>query len=219
MSECQLNQSAPRRAWGDSREWLLNHIIAWFLAFFLPGGGTMLTTWLIPSNIDTRTAALYGFLAGLAGLLLLLIGTYIWNLFRAPYRQRNEVRKQVIVQAKHEDIISHFASIVREADTLAIINVRERDVTDEILREAINWTRKAINDVSNILGEIRNKQIRTIAELPLDGELKDEHFKVPYARSTFGHELGLIRDRHYKVYYWLKEFIETSLPTLDKEDS
>ena len=173
--------------------------------------GTVLT----PPEASKLVSALYPTVGTIIGALVGFGIIYLAMFFRAPYRQRNECQKQVVVWGKHEDTISHFASIIKEADALAIINAGERGVTDEILQEAIIWTRKAINDICGKLGEVRNQQIRTIAELPLDGELKDEHFKVPYARSAFGHELGLIRDRHYKVYYWLKEFIETSPPNPD----
>lgn len=66
----------------------------------------MLATWLIPSNIDSRLIALYGFLGGLGGLLLLVIGVYGWNLFRAPYRQRDEaiIEKDHVRQEKEREI-------------------------------------------------------------------------------------------------------------------
>ena len=95
-------ETAPHRAWRDNTQWLLNHIVAWFLAFIVPGGGTMLATLFIPANVDLKVAALYGFLGGIAGLLLVFTAVYAWNLFRAPYKQRNEARD--ISRAKSEPI-------------------------------------------------------------------------------------------------------------------
>lgn len=93
MEEHPLELSAPKRAWEDSKKWLFNNVFPWVLAFALPGVGTMLATWLIPLDSPLTLSALYGSLGGLAGLLLLFGGTYAWNLFRAPYRQRDEARK------------------------------------------------------------------------------------------------------------------------------
>lgn len=93
-------ESTWSRAFGDSKKWLLDHFVSWFLAFLLPGGGTLLVTWLLPPNADLKESALLGFLGGLAGLLLLFIGTYILNLLRAPYRQRDEIRILLLKRPK-----------------------------------------------------------------------------------------------------------------------
>jgi hypothetical protein len=85
-----MRETLWSRARRDSNKWLLDHIVAWVLAFILPGVGTMLTAWLVPPNVDLRIDALLGFLGGVTGLGLLFAATYIWNLFRTPYRQRNE---------------------------------------------------------------------------------------------------------------------------------
>lgn len=93
--ESNLKESSWSRAKRDSKRWLLDHILAWFLAFLLPGIGTVLVTWLIPLNADVKVIALFGFFGGLAGLLLLLGITYSWNSFRAPYKQRNEAQQRI----------------------------------------------------------------------------------------------------------------------------
>ena len=55
----------------------------------------MLAAWLLPANVSVLRAALYGFLGGLLGLILLLVFTYMYFLIRAPYIQRNEARNRV----------------------------------------------------------------------------------------------------------------------------
>jgi hypothetical protein len=60
----------------------------------------VLATWLIPPDADLRLSALLGFLGGIGGLLLLFLGIYGWNLFRAPYRQRDEARALVLAKPK-----------------------------------------------------------------------------------------------------------------------
>ncbi len=89
-------ETAPQRAWNDTKDWLLNHILAWFLAFIVPGGGTVLAAWLIPPTMDFKLAALYGFLGGIAGLLLLMVGTYVIQLVLALKKQRDEARDEVV---------------------------------------------------------------------------------------------------------------------------
>ena len=86
-------ESAPQRAWNNTKDWLLTHILAWVLAFIFPGSGTVLTTWLIPPITDVNLIVLYGFLGGVAGLLLLFGSVYFIYLIIAPYRQRNEARR------------------------------------------------------------------------------------------------------------------------------
>jgi len=86
-------ETSPQRACKDFKEWLRNHIAVQPLSFFVPGGGTMLATLLIPSDTSVVLAALYGFIGGALGLGLLYLGIYVFQLFRAPYRQRNEARK------------------------------------------------------------------------------------------------------------------------------
>lgn len=57
----------------------------------------MVATWLIPADATSGgMIALFGFLGGLLGLVLLGLGVLVWNLYRAPYRQRNEARGTVI---------------------------------------------------------------------------------------------------------------------------
>lgn len=98
MEQRSLNQSAPRKAWEDTKKWLLDNVISWFLAFLLPGGGTMLATWRLASNVGIMRATVYGFIGGLLGLLLLLGITYVVHLVLAPIRQRNEAIKSVIAR-------------------------------------------------------------------------------------------------------------------------
>jgi membrane protein implicated in regulation of membrane protease activity len=88
-------ETAPQRAWKDTNTWLFNHIIAWILSFVLPGVGTVLATFFIPPNVTIGMAGLYGFLGGVAGLVLFVAITYLVHVFITPYRQRNEARAKV----------------------------------------------------------------------------------------------------------------------------
>ena len=106
---------------------------------------------------------------------------------------------------------------MREADNLKIIGANDSTPElDTILDEAIIWTKKAIQETTRMLGTIGEKRIRSETELPLTGEIKDEDFMVPFARTIHANKLSLVRDRHYKVYYWMRDFIETASLNPDK---
>lgn len=86
-------ESTSKRIWEDTKSWLQNHIIAWFLAFFLPGGGSVLATLFIPPTMDFRLAAFWGFISGLVGLALLVGGTYGIQSILVLKKQHDEARK------------------------------------------------------------------------------------------------------------------------------
>ncbi len=91
-----MQESSWAKAKRDSREWLVSHIIPWILTYILSGGGTVLITLLLPPDINGWMLTLYGFVGGFCGLCLLGIGTLVCNIFRAPYKQRNEARIRVL---------------------------------------------------------------------------------------------------------------------------
>jgi len=120
----------------------------------------------------------------------------------------------------HEETVSRLASLVEEAGKLDIIWVRDNDeATNTAIQEAVRWAIKAVSEVKRRLGSVPSKQIRTEAELPLDGDVKEADFDVPYSHTQHGSRLGLIRERHYKVYYWIKNYIANAQPTPDEDGS
>lgn len=55
----------------------------------------MLATRFVPPNVDPWMSAWYGFLCGLGGLLILFASVYVVEFLWAPYKQRDEARKEV----------------------------------------------------------------------------------------------------------------------------
>jgi hypothetical protein len=149
--EYPINQTSCSRAKQDTDTWLLNHIVAWFLAFLLPGGGTMVATFFIPPNADIRIAALYGFLGGLAGLLLLVVGVYVWNLIRAPYKQRNEARALLLGKSKSVPL-QNKTELIR-----AIGRIRQKSLDLMISQEQLNQDRSPYSMDSNSISN-RDKE-------------------------------------------------------------
>ena len=90
-----INESIGRRSWNGTKHWLLDHIVAWFLAFFVPGGGALIAALVAPPAISVWGAALLGFAGGIAGLVLLFVAVYVIQFWLAPYKQRNEARERV----------------------------------------------------------------------------------------------------------------------------
>ena len=104
-----------------------------------------------------------------------------------------------------------FAQLVREAEGLGIIwaNGRESNI-DTLCTEAIEWTIRAIKAVAFEVGHIKDLQVRSISELPLQGDITDQDFDVPLAHVKHGDRLSLIRERHYAVKTWLRDFVQSS---------
>lgn len=116
--------------------------------------------------------------------------------------------------------IDFLAELVNEANGLKIIQANESTPElDSLFAEAINWTKKAIKEITNNLGVAEGKKVRIETELPLNGEISNEDFMIQYSHSKYDSKLGLIRDRHYKVYYWIKDFIQNLPSNFDKEGS
>lgn len=90
-----LSEKAIRRAYSDT-------VSAQKTARFMWGGEAVLATgggaWLVaiaPEGISDFEQIVRAIIGGLIGLVAALLLILIWNLFRAPYRQRNEARNMV----------------------------------------------------------------------------------------------------------------------------
>ena len=142
-------------------------------------------------------------IVGLAIVLLVV--------FESAYRLDRMNRK--LIPSHTDTIISSFAQLVREAEGLRIIWANERDPDiDTLCTEAIEWSIRAIKAIAGKVGHMQDLQIRSLAELPLQGDITEQDFDVPLAHERHGDRISLIRKRHYDVKYWLRDFIQTLQP-------
>jgi len=71
----------------------------------------MVATLYIPDNASVTKSGLYGFIGGIAGIALLMFGTYLVHTIITPYRQRNEARTNIKrLQQKLEPKLRMFFS-------------------------------------------------------------------------------------------------------------
>ena len=88
-------ETAPRRAFGDTKKWLLGSFIAWILASIIPVGSGVLAAIFISTTASLVRQSIYGAIGALVALALFLFITYLTHLLIAPYRQRNEARSEL----------------------------------------------------------------------------------------------------------------------------
>jgi hypothetical protein len=85
-------ETAPRRAWGDTKKWLLGSFIAWILVTLVIG---VISAIFIPVENTLPYRAMAGLIGVVVAILLIVIITYLIHLILAPLRQRNEARLEV----------------------------------------------------------------------------------------------------------------------------
>ena len=164
---------------------------------------TALVTLATVPSAALNTAVLWAAMSAFAILAVVLSGIY--GILRLGKRR------------VWRETIARLSDLLKEADGLKIIWATDKSA-DEACGEAVIWARKTIVEIHRRLGPIADQQVRMKAELPLQGEIKDADFEIEKSYSKHSSEalkLSLIRERHYDVYYWLRDFIASALPTPD----
>jgi len=89
------NESARHRAYKDTEK-VLGFLWYQVGLVMIGGVGAILGAFLIPDGANTTTQAWYGTLGAIVGVLGLIGLTFVIAILTAPYRQRNEARKQAV---------------------------------------------------------------------------------------------------------------------------
>jgi biopolymer transport protein ExbD len=92
-------ENSPKRAWQDTRQWLLNSLVAWTLVAVIPVGCGVLSVLFIPQKASLLAQATRGAIGAIVGLVLFIFLVYIVHLIITPYRQRGEARDSLIAKA------------------------------------------------------------------------------------------------------------------------
>ncbi len=109
---------------------------------------------------------------------------------------------------KHEETISHLASLMREAEGLRVASANKQTPELNIIcQEGITWAMKAIADISVRVGKTAEIKIRSELELPLEDEIREEDFYTQPAFTGYEHDFEFVRHRCNAVRNWMQKFI------------
>ncbi len=138
-----MAESTCRRAWKDTERFRRSTLFFWgceALGAVLFGVGGAL---LLPEQPSRLASVLYPGLGTVAGLATVFVVVFIWNLFRAPYRQRNEARE---LTKEYQDQIKEIdQKYTNEINKLQkklvdpILQEKQREHLDEIKNSISNW--------------------------------------------------------------------------------
>lgn len=129
----RIQWSTGKRVYKDSNDWLQNYIIAWFLAFFVPGGGTVIATLFIPPTVNYKLASLLGFLGGIAGLLLMVGTVYGTNAILVFKKQRDETKAELVQTSQEREELKKENQTLQSTVTQQMASITEiRRQCDEV---------------------------------------------------------------------------------------
>lgn len=90
-------ESSPRRAFKDTKKWLLGSFVAWIIVTVV---FAMIGAIFAPSTDTIYMRALWGFVGAVVAIISIVGITYFVHLLLAPVRQRNELRVRIEEQEK-----------------------------------------------------------------------------------------------------------------------
>src|SRR4051794_1826451 len=85
-------ESAPARAWRDYKSHFNRQGYGVGIAVAVLGP---LSYWVFEGSASAEAEVAGWVLSSIVPIALLLIGSYLWQLWRAPYRQRNDAREEI----------------------------------------------------------------------------------------------------------------------------
>lgn len=90
-------ESTWKRAARDTRRDMLDTVKYQVLAVLIAAIGGLVIAFATPANVTPRTQTIWGIVGALGSAVALVMVIFVWNLFRAPYRQRNEATQTLTV--------------------------------------------------------------------------------------------------------------------------
>ena len=158
-----------------------------------------------PANVDPRTQAIWGILGALSFGIALVIVIFCWNLFRAPYRQRNEVIEKLTVSEQE---------IVRLTGRRLLVSLPESYY--DYLND--HWIRLRVENptavsIPDCYGKSVSYRLASY-EAEMDGKLKEVQIPTEVGTSTIPQSMELPPQRHRFPWSTLPlPEITTTIPT------
>jgi hypothetical protein len=161
-----IKESVWRRARKDTEGFRNSAKFFWVwegLGAALAGGiGGMIGVWMTPENSDRFRQYLYPCIGGIVGIIaglgLVFAFIFIWNLFRAPYRQRDDALELAMqVQQKYDAVLSPVryklafegavSRVKRLRDGIVVqVGVRFRNIGQELIELKIVKLKVILNN-------------------------------------------------------------------------
>jgi hypothetical protein len=160
-------ESSWSRAWTDAEHFRGSPI--WFWIVEVIGGamfgvvGWQVANWLTPQSASPSTHNLYsnggGAVGIIAGFIIVFSLIFLWNLFRAPYRQRNEAWKQL------QDI---YKEVIQITYGRGIQLCRQLQDGEELYRVAIGIKgKRAVDNLEVRPFDLRQKSKKGAIQIPI----------------------------------------------------
>jgi hypothetical protein len=137
--------SIPRRAWKDTESFRKDSKL-WFWGVEVVGSalfgvvGGLLGGYYIPPNANVFWQNAYPTIGSAIGLIIgfiiVFIGILLWNLFRTPYRQRNEAIQLYNELSIEKDKITKERDSIQEAHTKTIPEINDLKLEVNRLQES-----------------------------------------------------------------------------------
>ena len=197
------------RAWRDTTSWLFTSPIAWIFAAIIQLVCAILATHFISVNANLGDKAIYGTISVSAGLILFLVLTYLIQLIVVPYRQRNELRRELL-NIKTNKSTSDNESIPQKLEKISVAMVS----IDQFFKKVDQWFEQQANTIRGIdqvsviplktlellvekaLNPSNSIRMDEVIEMPLGKELKNT--EQPNASRRMDKPIGITETRSGK---------------------
>ncbi len=90
-----MDESAWQRATKGTRHAIVDTLRYQVAALIISAVGGIIVAYAIPSTATLQQQEVWGVVGALGTALALMLMTLLWNLFRAPYKQRDEAQQRV----------------------------------------------------------------------------------------------------------------------------
>lgn len=210
----QKLETAPSRAWRDTKKWLLGSFIAWTIVLAV---SAVVAAIFSPITDTIWARAIAGLIGAIVALIIIVGITYLVHLLIAPYRQRDEARTQLSLEPKPTPLDNRRALLtaiyeVKEAATEFIEykeNLREAlKQNPDILDKDIKW----VDD----FGKKKGRYEKSLAAVNMEEFLAGDDYKIHISPFILLIQSGiLVRDKNAMLKF--KKALDINLEGVRKK--